>query len=212
MKGWKVSRIIFFDAETTGIDPEHELLLEAAVIVTTKNLHELARECVVIRHDLKKIREVIYRKGRDKESSDFVWDMHTNNGLLKECQDPNAVSLEEADEILNHLVGCAVAETESDMFPLGGCSTWLDKSMIRLYLPTLHERIHRRVVDASSYKVALVNWGGVDPQRFKRPASSAHRAMPDVEDAVKLARVMKLRLQRADKLARAQERELANVR
>jgi len=203
--GWKLERIAWLDVETTGLDIERDLLLEVALIVTSGNLRELARESMVIAHTAEEIEAAFSLPGRD---ATYVRQMHTDNGLLEACQGPWAVSLEEADDRLFHLLGVEAQGCKGSRFPIGGCSVWLDRCMVRRDLPQLHEMIHARTVDASCLKVALVNWGGVDPKRAPQKASSAHRALADTEAAVKLARTMKLHLQRARR-AIGQEGEFA---
>lgn len=203
---WKLDRIAWVDVETTGVDPERDLLLEVALIVTTGNLHELARESLVIAHTAAEIDAALDREDRDPEVSAYVRQMHTDNGLLGECQGPWSVSAEEADERLAHLLG---VQSEGERSPLGGCSLWIDRSMVRLHLPLTYELVSHRSVDASCLKLALVNWAGVEPKRRSRKASNAHRALGDCEDAIKLARSMKLHLQRSRRALEAERFELA---
>ena len=211
MKGWELDRICFLDCESTGLFPETDLLLEIACVITTPNLHEIARESVVIAHTRAELDAVIDREDRDPEVNEFIRNMHTANGLLEECQGLRGacpVDAEEADWRMHQILMRHVKNPMAGhKFPLGGCSAWIDRSMIRLHLPQLYDSIHSRTVDASGYKIALVNWAGVNPLRA---GPKTHRALPDALAAVKLARTMKLYLQRAARLMAA-ERALVEV-
>ena len=208
MDGWRLQRIAWIDVESTGLEPDVDLLLEIALVVTTANLHEIARESVVIAHTKAELDAVIDREDRDPELNEFIRSMHTANGLLAECQGLDGgcpVDTQEADWRM-HQILMRDSEDKGARFPLGGCSTWLARSLVRLHLPQLYERIHSRTVDASGYKTALVNWAGFEP---RRAGPVGHRALPDTLSAIKLARTMKLYLQRAARLVAAESELVA---
>jgi oligoribonuclease len=194
MTEWALESICWLDVETTGLDHQSDLMLEIAMIVTTRNLHEVARRSLVIAHTAEAI-EAAFARSSDQEGAAYVREMHTKNGLIKECQGPGAVPLAEADVLLAEVLSARRGEG-AVLVPLGGSSTHLDRAMVRRDLPRLYSHLHHRSVDASCLKLALVNWAGVEPKR-SQASKDLHRALHDIESSVKLARCMKLHLQRA---------------
>jgi oligoribonuclease len=179
----KLSRIAWLDVETTGNDPDRDLLLEAAVIVTTAGLVELERESCVVRWPARTLAGL----GMDP----VVRDMHTANGLLAECSGDFAVDLDEVDERLFGVIARNVPEGHGGVH-LGGCSVWLDRSMAKRFLPETYSLFLHRDMNVSSIRDFFQAYAGLDPKRARKP----HRALADCEDAIKLLRKYKLELQR----------------
>lgn len=184
-------KIAWLDAETTTLDvgSRRALLLEVALVVTELDLTEIASESVVIAHGPLAL-------------ATALWDpvaraMHEENGLLAAVASPEAVPLAEAErrllDLLVRYAGVCVAAppdspglgaTGKDAPLWGGCSPWLDRTVIRRVIPRLYERIHYRTLDATTIRLALEYWTGEKvPSREKKP----HRALEDARDAVKLA-------------------------
>src|SRR5699024_1069471 len=82
--------IAWIDTETTGLEPEADLLLEIAVVVTRNDLSEIGSFDIVIAPN----------EGVDDAVSrmdEFVRDMHTSNRLIEDLHDPGAHSPRVAD-------------------------------------------------------------------------------------------------------------------
>jgi len=183
MKDWTPERIAWVDVESTGNRPETDLLLEVAVVVTSAGLRELGRESLVIDHAWEDVDAI--------EMVDVVREMHEKNGLFEEIREREyLVSMEEADHRMTTLLNSCCEGLEDQRIPLGGCSTWIDRSLVRLHLPKFYSRLHHRGLDASSLKLAMVNWAGDRFHRKKYP----HRALGDTLSAISLTRSIKRRL------------------
>ncbi|MDN5659091.1 exonuclease domain-containing protein, partial [Brevibacterium sandarakinum] len=73
--------IVWIDTETTGLNPDHDRLLEIAVVVTRNDLTEVGSFDIVIAPD----------EGVDATvdlMGSFVRDMHTSNGLIQDLAGP----------------------------------------------------------------------------------------------------------------------------
>src|SRR5688572_9772434 len=68
--------LVWIDLEMTGLDPEQDVVLQAALIVTDKSLHPLERYVA----DVWQPEESLSRM------SPFVRDMHEKNGLIERCR------------------------------------------------------------------------------------------------------------------------------
>jgi len=194
---WRVERIAWFDCETTGTDPERDLLLEVALIVTDGELRSTARESVVIHHEKDALDAAMWGQDRPWETSRFVSDMHAKNGLWSDLQrnhrtgspglritGPNETMADAERLLIATLAQGGVAVAGPSRTVLGGCSPWLDRYMLRRNMPTLYSMLSHRTIDSSSLKMALVTWGD---QEIHKARESTHRAADDVVDAVRLA-------------------------
>jgi oligoribonuclease len=161
--------LVWIDLEMTGLDPEHDTILEIATIVTDSQLTTLAEGPVhAIRHS--------------KEQLDAMdpWcvDHHGSSGLTKRC--------------LNSTVDIKQAEDETLAFvrkwcpeksvPLCGNSVHQDRRFMVLYMPRLNDYLHYRIIDVSSVKEIVERWypQGDMPPRKKQ----SHLALDDIRESI----------------------------
>ena len=76
-------RIVWIDCEMTGLDLEKDALIEIAVIVTDADLNPLGEGV-----------DIIIKPPTGFTMNDFVTNMHTESGLIKELE--NGTTLETA--------------------------------------------------------------------------------------------------------------------
>jgi oligoribonuclease len=183
---WSIGRICWLDVETTGLwDPASPpLILEVAAVVTDQGLEELGRMAKPILYE-----EAPWSQARPHESAVA---MHRKSGLwrvvnphLQSPEDHLRVTLAEAENQLCQLLD----ETDfGDPRPVlwGGASpAALDRPVLRHYMPRFYSRIHYRTLDATSIRMAALNWGSDEPRSESDPD---HRALPDCLQALEIAR------------------------
>src|SRR3954447_15437391 len=129
----------------TGLDPMIDVILQAAVVVTTRDLEPLD-ELVL---------DVFQPPEALAVMSPFVREMHTRTGLLERV--PRAtIDVARAEQLILTHVGalCPAPAT------LCGNSVWSDRRFIARYMPILDRHLHYRIVDVSSLKVLAQRWYG----------------------------------------------------
>lgn len=200
--------IVWIDVETTGVSAQEifsgaVLTLEVAFCVTDSDLNYLGECEVVIHHQ----RELLDRPSFHPKARA----MHEASGLIDLVTTPDLVGilsydLKTADGILcdrlDSIIGAPGPETPQPYW--GGCSPWLDRTMIERDLPEFASRISYRQIDSSAILTQLALWGGSDRAG---PAHKPHRALHDAKAAARLALPIKRILEstRAPKSARAPE-------
>jgi oligoribonuclease len=178
--------LMWCDLETTGLKPvKNHRILEYAVVFTDLELNELGSCGGVISQDLEIVQALM---------DDYVINMHTQNGLLKDLADLEqytagySTSLLEAQErILKtlHDVKNKVTDYQVEViFVIAGNTVGFDKGYIEYHMPRLFDRLHYRQLDVSSYKVGF-------PETFGTATSDAHRAMADIRDSIEQHRKMR---------------------
>jgi oligoribonuclease len=160
--------LVWIDLEMTGLDPTTDVILQAALVITTADLEPLDQVAVVV--------------GQPEEAlarmSPFVRDMHARTGLTDRVR-RSTVDVAEAERRLLACTGawCPAPAT------LCGNSIWNDRRFIARYMPDLDRYLHYRVVDVSSIKVLAARWYG-EGAVFEKPAAGAHDAAVDVHNSI----------------------------
>ncbi|MGP9723758.1 oligoribonuclease [Corynebacterium sp. AOP40-9SA-29] len=168
----KNDRIVWADCEMTGLDPDHHVLVEIAVVVTDAELNALDEGIDIVIH------------ATDEELAgmdDFVTKMHGDSGLTEQIrQSPVSVADAEAQvvEYLKKYVPIAGAA------PLAGNSIASDRKFISRYMPDLDGFLHYRMIDVSSIKELARRWY---PRAYSnQPAKGMqHRALADIRESIR---------------------------
>jgi len=172
--------IAWIDTETTGLDPDRDLLLEIAVVVTRNDLSEVGSFDIVISPD----------GGVDAATArmdPFVRDMHTASGLIEAMAGPDAHSPQVADSLTAGAID-RITQGHPGPLLLGGNSITLDRGFLQAQAPQVFSRLHYRSIDVSgieqemirdSYATQVATW------REGFTASDAHRALGDIRDSIR---------------------------
>lgn len=163
-------RMVWIDCEMTGLDPDRDVLIEVAALVTDSELNILGDGVdVVIRPP----------EGSLEHMAPVVRRMHTDSGLLDELE--AGVSLAEAERRVLDYVKAWVPEAR--VAPLAGNSVHADKAFLRLGMPELSEHLHYRIIDVSTIKELASRW--YPEARVGAPAKTGnHRALGDIRDSI----------------------------
>ena len=166
-----MDRIVMFDVETTGLDPQKDRILEiGAMVVGGTSLEVLDVLTFVIRWYDARLKALL-------TCDRVVYEMHSKSGLLTELDQPIGPvvpDLEEADE--------RVAEwlLKNDFGPgqvmLAGFSVQFDKSFVHAQMPLTAKMLSHRIIDVSTLRAVRKAWvTGQDEPKQDMP----HRAPQD---------------------------------
>lgn len=162
--------IVWIDCEMTGLDPDRDVLVEVAALVTDFELNILGDGVDVV---IKPTAEAVAGMG------DFVREMHTTSGLIEEWDE--GVSAAEAERLVLEYVKEFVPEPRKA--PLGGNSVGTDKTFLVKEMPELVDHLHYRIIDVSSLKELARRW--YPRVYFQAPAKTGgHRALGDIKDSI----------------------------
>ncbi|MCB0918386.1 MAG: oligoribonuclease [Actinobacteria bacterium] len=163
-------RIVWIDCEMTGLDPDSDVLVEIACIVTEADLTPVDDGIsLVISAPAEKLEQM----------DDVVVDMHTKSGLLPEI--PGGLDLADAQEQVLAYVKEHVPAPRSA--PLAGSSIYVDRGFLAHYMPELNEHLHYRLIDVSSIKELAKRW--YPKAYYDSPEKTGnHRALGDIRDSI----------------------------
>lgn len=155
----------------TGLNPERDVIVEIATIVTDDQLNIVAEGPDLVIHHSDEVLSVM-----DK----FVVDMHTKSGLLDAIRS-STITLEDAGRQTLEFIKSHVPEART--VPLCGNSIGTDRRFLARYLPDIENHLHYRSVDVSTIKELVKRWyPGTDNIRpFKL---GNHRALGDIQESV----------------------------
>lgn len=162
--------LVWIDCEMTGLDLEHDELIEVAAIVTDSDLNPLDGGIDVL---IKPSDTAL------EQMNDFVRRMHTRSGLLDELA--SAGSLEDAtNEVLSYIKKHVPVSRKA---PLAGNSVGTDKAFLDKQMPAVTDHLHYRIIDVSSIKELARRWF---PRTYFRAPEKAgdHRALADIAESI----------------------------
>ena len=155
----------------TGLDPDKDVVVEIATLITDDDLAIVAEGPDLVVHQPP---EVLDRMG------DFVRAMHTKSGLL-EAIETSTTTLAEASEATMTFLREHIDEART--VPLCGNSIGTDRRFLLRWLPEIEEFLHYRSIDVSTIKELARRW---HPEVLKSAPDKAggHRAMDDIRESV----------------------------
>ena len=161
--------LIWMDLEMTGLDPEINVIIEIATVVTTASLDVVAEgPSLAIT--------------QPKESMDLMddWNQehHSASGLIDRIAS-DGVSEAEAEAMTLDFVSSHVDLGEA---PLCGNSIWQDRRFLARYMPSLESYLHYRIIDVSTVKELAERWAPAVLDEVVKKGN--HRALDDVLESI----------------------------
>lgn len=161
--------LVWLDLEMTGLDADHDVILEIAVIVTNIDLTTIVEGPDLVIHQ---------PQDKLQKMENIVREMHTKSGLLERVA-ASKISVAAAEkEVMDFIKKNCAQEIH-----FAGNTIYQDRTFLKRYMPKLNERGHYRMVDVSTLKILIQSWyPNSTENRFKK--SKAHRALEDVRESI----------------------------
>jgi oligoribonuclease len=159
------------DLEMTGLDPDKDVIVEIATLITDDELLVIEEGPNLVIH-----------QPDDKlaNMNQIVVDMHTKSGLLDLIR-TSTVTLDEATRQTLDFIRKHIPEPRT--IPLCGNSIGTDRRFLARYMPEIEDHLHYRSVDVSTIKELARRW--YPKVGVERPHKNGiHRAMDDVRASV----------------------------
>jgi oligoribonuclease len=157
------------DLEMSGLDPDHDTILEIATLITDNDLHILAEGPVLAIHQPATVIDAM---------DDWNREHHGNSGLTARVT-ASHLSMPEAEQQTLDFVTRHCTQRSS---PLCGNSIHQDRRFLARYMPRLDAYLHYRNVDVSTVKELVSRWypDGPPPPEKKH----AHLALDDIRESI----------------------------
>lgn len=162
--------LIWIDLEMTGLDPESDLILEIATVVTDKHLVVLAEGPMLAIHQSDEI-----LNGMDEWNTR----QHTGSGLVERVRQSSVTAAEAEGQTLDFLRDYV----DPNVSPMCGNTICQDRRFLVRYMPELAAFFHYRHLDVSTLKILAQLWVPSVAGRFEK--ASTHLALADIHDSIR---------------------------
>jgi len=161
--------LIWIDLEMTGLNPDSDLIIEIATIVTDKDLNILAQGPVLAVHQSDEVLAAM---------DDWNQKHHGQSGLIDRVK-ASTVTEREAERLTLEFLKRWVPEKTS---PICGNSIGQDRRFLYRYMPELEAYFHYRNLDVSTLKELAARWAPEIKNGFNK--DSKHQALDDIIESI----------------------------
>ena len=163
------NNLIWIDLEMTGLDPDNDLIIEIATVVTDKNLNILAEGPVFAVH-----------QSDEALAAMDEWNQthHGQSGLIDRVKNSNIDDAEAETRTIEFLKQWLPPRTS----PMCGNSICQDRRFLYRYMPALEAFFHYRNLDVSTVKELAGRWAPQINDGFKK--KSSHQALEDIIESI----------------------------
>lgn len=165
----RTDTLVWMDLEMTGLDPEDNVIIEIATIITDDELNIIAEGPVI----------AVHQPDYELDKMDS-WNVKTHGGSgLVDRVKASTVSMAEAEKQTLEFVEQYVKKGHS---PLCGNSIHQDRRFLVKQMPLLEEYMHYRNIDVSTLKELAKRWKPSILPGFKKGGS--HKALDDILESI----------------------------
>lgn len=161
--------LIWIDLEMTGLDPEHDRIIEIATIVTDAHLNILAEGPVIA---------VSQPKATLDAMDSWNTRQHNQSGLVKRVLE-SELNESQAEQLTVTFLSQYLDKGKS---PMCGNTICQDRRFLYKYMPELAAFFHYRNLDVSTLKELAIRWR---PELLSGVVKeSKHLALDDIKDSI----------------------------
>jgi len=162
------TNLAFLDLEMTGLDPQRDVILQAALIITDRDLQPLDEYSC----------DIWQPESALELMSPFVRDMHEKNGLIARVR----ASRTDVRDAQRQLLSRVAALCEHPAV-LCGSSIWVDRMFIDRHMPGLAGYLHYRMLDVTSVRLLVDRCLGPEAL-FVKSLEGEHDALVDIRNSI----------------------------
>ncbi|MCL7461119.1 oligoribonuclease [Pseudomonas sp. NW5] len=161
--------LIWIDLEMTGLDPELDVILEIATVITDSQLNVLAEGPSMVVHQSDEVLAGM---------SAWCVEHHGRSGLTQRVRESTIDTAEAERRTLAFLAEWVPAGAS----PMCGNSIGQDRRFLVRYMPQLEAFFHYRNLDVSTIKELAARWAPAVREGFSK--NSVHLALDDIYESI----------------------------
>ncbi len=163
------ANLVWMDLEMTGLQPELDVILEMATIVTDGDLNVIAEGPVFT---------ILQPEAKLEGMDEWNQKHHRASGLLERVRTEGVAQTEAEATTLAFIERHA----QRHVAPLCGNTIWQDRRFLARYMPTLEGYLYYRNIDVSSIKELARRWRPELLQGFTK--KNEHTALADIRESI----------------------------
>lgn len=163
------NNLIWIDLEMTGLDTDHDDIIEIATIVTDAELNILAEGPVMAIHQPDE---------RMQTMDEWNTNQHGKSGLTERVRQ----SILDEAEAERRTIAFLEQYVPAKVSPMCGNSICQDRRFMARCMPTLEAYFHYRNLDVSTLKELARRWSPAVAAGFTK--ESSHLALDDIRDSI----------------------------
>jgi oligoribonuclease len=161
--------LIWVDLEMTGLDPERDVVIEIATIITDTNLNTLAEGPVIALHQ---------SDARLDAMDEWNTTHHNRSGLVDRVKASEHTEQSATDETIAFMEQWVPRGAS----PMCGNSICQDRRFMARHLPQLESFFHYRNLDVSTLKILMQRWRPELESGFTK--TGTHLALDDIRESI----------------------------
>lgn len=163
-------RLVWIDLEMTGLNPDTDHIIEAALVVTEADLSVVAESP----------EWAIFQPENVLQAMD-AWNQehHQQSGLLTRVRQSSWDTVAVEQQLLDFLA----QHVPAGVSPMCGNSICQDRRFLVRQMPRLEQYFHYRQLDVSTLKELARRWAPRVSAQFTK--QTPHRALADIQEAIR---------------------------
>ncbi|HNA30368.1 MAG TPA: oligoribonuclease [Thiobacillaceae bacterium] len=163
------THLVWVDMEMSGLDPDKDVVLEVALVVTDKDLNLVEEGPVLVVHQADAVLDAMDSWNKST---------HGKSGLVDKVK---ASPLSEAD-VETRMIEFMARHVGERKSPMCGNSICQDRRFMARHLPKLEAYFHYRNLDVSTLKELAARWRPELKDGFKK--ANSHTALADIQESI----------------------------
>lgn len=161
--------LVWIDMEMTGLNPDTDVVLEIATIVTDKNLNVLAQGPVLAIHQPDDLLD---------NMDEWCVKVHGESGLTQRCRQSNI----DEQQAVQQTIAFLQQYVDKGKSPLCGNTIGQDRRFMVKYMAELEDYFHYRSIDVSTIKELIRRWKPEVLNGFEKKGT--HQALDDIQESI----------------------------
>jgi oligoribonuclease len=177
------SNLVWVDLEMTGLDPDKDVVIEIATIVTDSDLNTLAEGPVIAIKQPDTVLDAM---------DEWNTSHHNASGLVERVK----ASPYDEDKAASETIAFLDQWVTRNSSPMCGNSICQDRRFMARHLPELEAWFHYRNLDVSTLKILMQRWRSDLEAGFTK--AGTHQALDDIRESIQEMRYYREHFLRLD--------------
>lgn len=177
------SNLVWVDLEMTGLDPDKDVVIEIATIVTDSDLNTLAEGPVIAIKQPDTVLDAM---------DEWNTSHHNASGLVERVK----ASPYDEDKAASETIAFLDQWVTRNSSPMCGNSICQDRRFMARHLPELEAWFHYRNLDVSTLKILMQRWRSDLDAGFTK--AGTHQALDDIRESIQEMRYYREHFLRLD--------------